>query len=69
LDASLIKRCGVCKLVRYCGKECQSNDWKDHKTRCKAPNPKAKIFEFISEEDFKAIFGVEKEQKKEEEKK
>lgn len=26
--------CGRCKQVRYCGKECQTNDWKRHKAGC-----------------------------------
>ena len=27
-------RCSRCKQVFYCGKACQSDDWKDHKTFC-----------------------------------
>lgn len=27
-------RCSRCKQVFYCGKACQSDDWKDHKTIC-----------------------------------
>lgn len=27
-------RCGECKGVRYCSKECQKKDWKNHKQRC-----------------------------------
>ena len=30
-----MKRCGKCKLVCYCSKECQSNDWSSHKRQCK----------------------------------
>lgn len=26
--------CGHCGLVRYCSKECQKEDWKDHKEVC-----------------------------------
>ena len=29
------KRCSGCKLQFYCSKECQQNDWKNHKTVCK----------------------------------
>eukprot|EP01084_Bolivina_argentea_P022855 42511_1 len=29
-----MKRCGACKHVYYCSKECQRNDWKTHKIYC-----------------------------------
>lgn len=29
-------RCSVCKAVAYCNRECQINDWQNHKTRCSA---------------------------------
>jgi len=28
------KRCGNCKVARYCSRECQEDDWKKHKTNC-----------------------------------
>jgi hypothetical protein len=28
-------RCSKCKSVRYCSRECQRSDWKQHKERCK----------------------------------
>ncbi|KIM39101.1 hypothetical protein M413DRAFT_12412 [Hebeloma cylindrosporum] len=31
-------RCGGCKLVRYCGADCQNQDWKRHKKICKTIN-------------------------------
>jgi len=30
-----LKRCGSCKLLLYCTKECQAKDWSIHKTHCK----------------------------------
>ncbi len=27
--------CNVCKVTRYCGKDCQKKDWSDHKKRCR----------------------------------
>lgn len=32
----VIKRCGKCKQVRYCNRECQEQDWSNHKTWCLA---------------------------------
>eukprot|EP00808_Paulinella_micropora_P003148 g18298.t1 len=29
------KKCGHCKLVYYCGRWCQAQDWKTHKVFCK----------------------------------
>ena len=34
-SATTTKRCGGCKLVRYCSEECQLGDWKEHKKSCK----------------------------------
>ena len=30
-----IMRCSRCKLVFYCGRDCQAAHWKSHKTVCK----------------------------------
>jgi hypothetical protein len=30
-----LKTCGKCKRVAYCSKECQKEDWKDHKKNCR----------------------------------
>eukprot|EP01112_Ceratiomyxa_fruticulosa_P017189 TRINITY_DN5306_c0_g1_i1.p1 TRINITY_DN5306_c0_g1~~TRINITY_DN5306_c0_g1_i1.p1 ORF type:complete len:441 (+),score=73.80 TRINITY_DN5306_c0_g1_i1:204-1526(+) len=29
-----LSRCGRCKKVFYCGRDCQRNDWKNHKSNC-----------------------------------
>lgn len=29
-----LKQCSKCKKVRYCGRDCQLKDWKDHKKDC-----------------------------------
>jgi hypothetical protein len=29
-----IKRCSGCGWARYCSRECQKNDWKNHKSNC-----------------------------------
>ena len=29
------KKCATCKRVYYCGKSCQTLDWKRHKTTCR----------------------------------
>ena len=31
---SSLCRCSRCKLIKYCGRECQKKDWKTHKRRC-----------------------------------
>jgi hypothetical protein len=28
------KKCGKCKKVYYCGRECQRKDWRQHKPEC-----------------------------------
>lgn len=32
------KACAVCKVVRYCSKECQKRHWKMHKVGCRVPS-------------------------------
>jgi hypothetical protein len=29
-------KCSACRMVRYCGSECQNNAWKNHKETCRA---------------------------------
>ena len=30
-----LKKCSRCKKVKYCSKECQVKDWKNHKKHCR----------------------------------
>ena len=33
----MLKACGRCKRVSFCGKECQAKAWPTHRARCSAP--------------------------------
>ena len=33
-DEGKLLTCGRCKIAKYCGKECQKQDWPSHKQRC-----------------------------------
>ena len=33
-ESSELKKCNSCEKVFYCNKECQRNDWKNHKPSC-----------------------------------
>ena len=41
-DSINLMKCGRCKLVSYCSRECQRKDWKSHKTFCKTVTIKQK---------------------------
>ena len=52
-DTQMFKQCASCGKVRYCSRECQLGDWKNHKASCKTattsssnsmPNIRAKDF-------------------------
>ena len=32
--AASFAACGRCKIIRYCGKECQTRHWRQHKAEC-----------------------------------
>lgn len=36
LNEDQIKKCSRCREAIYCGKECQGNNWKEHKVKCVA---------------------------------
>jgi hypothetical protein len=33
-EAPRARRCGQCRLVRYCSRACQSQDWRRHRSEC-----------------------------------
>ena len=35
MKSSLLKKCGKCLSMYYCGRDCQRNDWNQHKNECK----------------------------------
>lgn len=35
-EADFARRCAGCRLTRYCSRACQLQDWRRHKTHCKA---------------------------------
>ena len=41
-EAVRMKKCSVCRLVRYCSEACQLEDWKEHKSSCKMKKEKRK---------------------------
>lgn len=40
-EGRTLKKCGKCKEVVYCSKECQAADWSKHKKGCKTPEWRA----------------------------
>ena len=41
-DKSLMKRCQQCRVVWYCGRECQKAAWQTHKASCEPPREEVK---------------------------
>jgi MYND finger/Plasmid pRiA4b ORF-3-like protein len=37
------QRCGRCKAVRYCSRDCQAADWSHHRSSCKPKNYLLKV--------------------------
>ena len=66
-ESDKMKQCSVCKVSKYCSKECQSQAWPEHKKTCSPPKPKpepAKIdsytlFDIIGRGNFTDIFAAE----------
>ncbi|MES1921737.1 hypothetical protein MHBO_003266 [Bonamia ostreae] len=56
-----LKKCGACKKVEYCSRECQKSDWENHKKICSF-SPKNKISAKISQRE-KIIDKFVKEEK------
>lgn len=65
-----LKQCTQCKEVKYCSKECQVKDWKEHKFECsimysincakKSPIKQIEIFQNDIKKNKKKINGVKK---------
>ena len=34
IEENFLHYCGICKIVSYCSKECQSKNWRNHKDSC-----------------------------------
>ena len=37
------KHCSRCRLIYYCGVECQKKDWPLHKLKCKPREPELSV--------------------------
>lgn len=48
-DRNLLRRCGQCRSVMYCGAVCQKADWSVHKIVCKKPT---------ANENIQTVYGV-----------
>lgn len=35
-ESDSLKRCSKCKLVKYCSRDCQAQDWREHEIECKS---------------------------------
>jgi SET and MYND domain-containing protein len=44
--------CGGCRIIKYCSKTCQINDWKYHKEQCKILSKTRQIIK----EDYQVAF-------------
>ena len=49
-----LSKCGGCGKVRYCSRDCQKNDWKNHKTECKFKGPSTEKIKEPAESEDKA---------------
>ena len=50
-----LKKCGRCKVARYCSRECQSSHWKAHKKECKSLENKFKAISPFIVKTFKTF--------------
>jgi len=52
-------RCAKCRVVFYCSKKCQKNDWKSHKPRCSEIHKSHKRLAFIDAKYFFAVPNIQ----------
>jgi hypothetical protein len=51
------KRCGGCRVVFYCSKECQTSHWFEHKKACKLSQKSHKRLKISKQVEFESCFS------------
>lgn len=56
-----LHKCSGCKMVKYCSRECQRDDWAEHKIECKKEQGEMKRFCEKKKEEIKRFYMRRKE--------